>query len=509
MYPQLAKLYQIWTTDPLRSIGILILPTSIALLIHVWRQSGWELRGSWWGLLPVALAYVPIISARRLEFFWTHGDFRLNFIPSVFPICLYTSGIILLFAGPRVLRRAWFPLALLLLLQPVPAAFVRFLDLPMQSFSAHIARSFANLLGFPPSNTEMLRLMFAPDFGMFIAPGCDGMRGAITLGYGALILGYLKRLSLLRWFTYVVGALLLGHLFNLVRLCALVVYYRIALGHSFLQNSAKQADYVIGALLFCVAALLFWICFSKESEGEAAGVTAKFGEIPRDSEKKHTEWKAATLTILVLVGMVLAIRAIRMSSEYLAWAVSRGEINTAELNSRMPTQVGEYRLVRAWQEQQAGTLVLETAAFEKGTSGEIQLGVWLAPTGHSIQASLTTHGESPKAKVVTQFSTAAGRVVPFNTALYDDGVTDSLTGDTFCSPSSCQSSTYKPKDGIHLAFTKIPDRTPPGERVFPVFFKIQVPHTDAGSEAAYKALSIECEEFLSHLDFAQLSRNFQ
>jgi len=40
--------------------------------------------------------------------------------------------------------------------------------------------------------------MFAPDFGMFIAPGCDGIRGAITLGYLALVLGYLKRVSLRR-----------------------------------------------------------------------------------------------------------------------------------------------------------------------------------------------------------------------------------------------------------------------------------------------------------------------
>jgi len=510
MYPQLSKLWEIWMTDPLRSIGILILPTSIALLIYAWRQSGWELRGSWWGLLPVVLAYAPIISARRLEFFWIHGDFKLNFIPSVFPICLYTGGIILLFAGPRVLRRAWFPLALLLLLQPVPEVFVRFLDLPMQSLSAHIARSFANLLGFPPTNTEMLRLMFAPDFGMFIAPGCDGMRGAITLGYGALILGYLKRLSLLRWFAYVVGALLLGHLFNLVRLCALVVYYRVALGHAFLQNSAKQADYVIGALLFCVAASLFWLVIRKESETGTTEVSASSSEALLASARERTRWRAAVLTIVVLVGAVLTIRAIRMSSEYLAWAMSRGEINTTELNSRMPAQVGEYRLVRAWQQQQAGTLVLETAAFEKGTSGEIQLGVWLAPYYHSIQASLTTHGETPKAKVVAQpFSTAAGRTVPFNTALYDDGVTDTLTGDTLCSPSSCQSSRNKPKDGIHLAITRIPDRTPPGERVFPIFFKMQIPHADSGSEAAYKEMSIECEDFLAHLDFAQLSRNFQ
>src|SRR5271165_655726 len=141
IYPQLSKLWEILTTDPLRSIGIIILPTSIVLIIRVWRQSGWELRGSWWGLLLVALAFAPIIFTRRLEFFWVVRGITVNFIPSVLPIYLYTGGIILLFAGARVWRSAWFPLALLLCLQPVPEAFVHFLDLPMQGLSAHIARS--------------------------------------------------------------------------------------------------------------------------------------------------------------------------------------------------------------------------------------------------------------------------------------------------------------------------------------------------------------------------------
>jgi exosortase J len=510
LYPQLSKLWEIWTTDPLRSLGIIILPTSVALIIHVWRRNRWELRGSWWGLLPVALAFAPTIFAHRLDFFWAVRGVRVNFIPSVLPLYLYISGVILLFAGGRVWRRAWFPLALLLCVQPVPDAFVQFLDLPMQGFCAHIARSFANLLGFPPTNTELLRLMFAPDFGMFIAPGCDGMRGAITLGYAALIIGYLKRLSLPRWSLYVAGALLLGHLFNLVRLCALVLYYRVANGHTFLEKAAKQADYVIGGALFLLAASLFlWIVLRKEDEARAASVFANSSEALRAGDRKITQWRAAVLAPFVLVAIVASARVIWMSSQSLALSVRRGETGTTELNARIPTQVGAYRLVRAWQEQQAGDLVLETAAFEKASSGEIELGIWLGPSEHSIQQSLITHGEMPKARAVEPFSTASGRTVRFNTALYDDGVTDTLTGDTYCSPTACQPSTYRPKDGIHLAITKAADQTPRGSRVVPIFFKMQAPYSGSGSEAAYKKLSIECEDFLSHLDLMQLSQRFQ
>lgn len=509
IYPQLSKLWEIWTTDPLRSIGMIILPTSIVLIVHVWRQNGWELRGSWWGLLPVALSFVPLVCARRLELFWVFRGAKLNLVPSVLPIFLYGGGIILLFAGPRVLRKAWFPLALLLCLQPVPEAFVHFLDLPMQGLCAHIARSFAGLLGFPPTNAELLRLMFTPDFGMFIAPGCDGMRGAITLGYGALILGYLKRLSLWKWSIYVAAALLLGHLFNLIRLCALVLYYRVAVGHVALEEAAKDADYVIGGLLFCIAVLLFWIAFRREAKAAETSVSAGSSELLSAGDRELAQWRGAVLALFVLVAMVPAVRGMGIGSESLARAARRGEISRTELNRRIPIQVGEYRLVRAWQEQQAGTPVLETAAFEKGASGEIEVGIWLAPTDHAIQQSLMTHGEVPRTKAAAQFSTAAGRIVQFNTALYDDGITDTLTGDTYCSPSSCQSGRYKPNEGVHLAFTKTVDHTTRGKRVVPIFVKLQVPHTNSGTAATYKELSSECEDFLSHLDLTQLSQSFQ
>ena len=75
---------------------------------------------------------------------------------------------------------------------PVPHFFTLHIDLPLQHASSLIARGFAHALGqkFTP---DQLRLMFTPDFGMFIAPGCNGIRGAITMGFIALIAGYLYK----------------------------------------------------------------------------------------------------------------------------------------------------------------------------------------------------------------------------------------------------------------------------------------------------------------------------
>jgi len=93
---------------------------------------------------------------------------------------------------------------------------------------------------------------------MFIAPGCNGIRGSVTMGFIALIAGYLYRF---RWYAnalVVIGAILLGYIFNLVRLCLLVLYYVAALHLTSLQNKAEGADYLIGGVLFLVATLLLF-----------------------------------------------------------------------------------------------------------------------------------------------------------------------------------------------------------------------------------------------------------
>ncbi len=507
--PEFAKLWEIWSEDPLRSIGMLILPASIFLVLRAWRQSRWELNGTWWGLVPVILAFVPLLFSERVVFFWSAGDVRVNFLPSVLPIYLYASGVVLLFGGARVWRRAWFPLVLLLFLQPVPEVIVQYLDIPMQGLAAQVARSFAHLLGLSPSNSELLRLMFTPRFGMFIAPGCDGMRGALTLGYGALIAGYLRRVSTLRWAALVAGGVLLGHLFNLIRLCALVLYYRFAVGHPLLERCAEQADYAIGALLFLVAVFLFLLIFLRKGrEGSKTGAAVPEPEGKQESGWRPTYWKSAALALLVLPVLVPGVRAADSNAENLALALHRGSITAHDLDELLPAQVGEYRLTRAWQEQVGGVSVLEAASFVAEREGEVEIGIWLPPSNHSIERSLMTQGELPAASAVTSFITADGRTVAFNTALYDDGITDTFIGDTYCTPLSCRASSER-EQGLHLTLDQVLGHSAPGKRAVPMFFKIQTPRTGAPSDAVSKDFSARSQAFLFHLNLTQLSQEFQ
>jgi len=257
---QITGLWHLWTTDPLRSIGMAIPVASLVLMVRVWRLNDWAHGGSWWGLVPVTLAFVFVIITARsgaYVFISTHSSTSLNVMPVGVLLYTYVSGVVWLLGGGRAWRRAWFPLGLLLLVNPIPHAFDTLVDLPLQHLGAYAARSFAALLGVQVTGTA-LQIMFTPRLGMFIAPGCDGLRGGVAMGLIALVVGYLYRLSWRRWALYVAAAVVLAYLFNLLRLIVLVAYYWVAMRIPVLAGHATLADYLIGGVLFFCAALFLF-----------------------------------------------------------------------------------------------------------------------------------------------------------------------------------------------------------------------------------------------------------
>ena len=257
------SLWALWTTDPLKSIGMIVPLVSFVLVLRVWQRLNWEMDGTWWGLvLLVLLAALVRVRDQSVMMLVLSPQWTLNFPPHSIVVCLYGVGFVLLFGGMQLLRASVFPLLLLNLVNPVPHVFNVYVDLPLQRASAHIARGFAMELG-QPLSPDKLRLMFTPDFGMFIAPGCNGIRGAVTMGLIALVAGYLYRF---RWQAHtlvVLGAILLGYVFNFVRLCVLVLFYILALHFPSLQDRAENADYLIGAVLFFFAVYLLYVAIER------------------------------------------------------------------------------------------------------------------------------------------------------------------------------------------------------------------------------------------------------
>jgi len=138
---QFAQLWSIWTTDSLRSIGALIIPTSLALMIRALGRDDFTAGGSWWGLALVAAA----VAGANLQYYgppvlaW--GINRLSLPPVGVVFYLYASGVVALFGGARAWRKVGFALFLLLFVNPVPTIFAHLIALPLQHLGAEAART--------------------------------------------------------------------------------------------------------------------------------------------------------------------------------------------------------------------------------------------------------------------------------------------------------------------------------------------------------------------------------
>jgi len=168
-------------------------------------------------------------TAHKLHFSFLLGGhlLPLHVLPNGILLWGYFAGAVALFGGWQALHRHRFALALLLFVNPVPSGFTTSRPAPA-SHRRPDRPGLRQWMGVAV-NGDALKLMFSPQLGMFVAPGCDGMRGAVALGYMALIVGHLQRMKYGTWAVFVVGAVLLAYVFNLLRLCGVILYYWLAL----------------------------------------------------------------------------------------------------------------------------------------------------------------------------------------------------------------------------------------------------------------------------------------
>jgi exosortase J len=511
-------LWVLWTNDPLKSIGGLIPLVSFVLILRVWRSLGWEMRGSWWGLaiLAATIALVHLRDRAILELILT-PSWTLLLPPHSLVAIAYATGVVLLFGGPRLVRATLFPLMLMGFVNPVPTFFTLHVDLPLQHASSLIARAFAHALG-QQLTSDQLRLMFTPDFGMFIAPGCDGIRGAVTMGFIALIAGYLYRFRLRVHFLVVAGAVLLGYVFNLVRLCVLVLYYIVALHIPWLQSRAEMGDYLIGACLFFLATALLFTLIRRFSPGHDLRVPA-FATTPESTAGAVPgllapgsflpRWIA--LALLVLLGSITYARGIVQD-----WKTSRIASDPKALGL-FPQHVGHYKLQREWNEYMLnGPLVYYWADYAPDgsvapeKSAVVSVGISPVLGAHDTLLCHSARGEDwlwhgdlllPTARDVTSFSLL----------FFNNGATQYLEATTVCTGTTCGQYSNGLK---HFGFVySRPDtrnllRQSP-TRPIPVLLRTATPDTALAPDTARAALTASLRDFLSGADLPEFTRSYR
>ncbi|MGD0445886.1 MAG: exosortase J [Edaphobacter sp.] len=502
-------LWFLWTTDALKSIGMFIPLVSFVLVLRAWRSIGWEMEGNWWGLvILVATAAIVHIRDQSIIVFVLSPQWSIYIPPHSLVVFAYGAGVVLLFGGTRLFRASLFPLVLLWFVNPIPHIFNVFVDLPLQRASAHVARSFAIALG-QPLSPDQLRLMFTPSFGMFIAPGCNGIRGAVTMGFIALITGYVYRF---RWHAHaavVAGAVLLGYLFNFARLCLLVLYYLVALHFPWLQSRAKMGDYIIGGCLFLVGTFLLFevVRRLRESPGQikSPALNSKLF-VPVTGSSFNLRF--AAMIALVLFGGYGVARAYAFNQSFAAQ--TKADQNTL---GQFPKRIGAYTLARSWNENFiTGPLIFHWAQYVPDDGGtNISFGISPVLGSHDTLICHSARGEDPLWRDQITVATAGNVPINFSGAFFADGATQYLEATTICNGATCgEFSSDRSSFGLvyskptaHALISQDP------QRPIPILIKAETLDTTLPPAVAREQMIAAIRSFLASVDLAALTQPYR
>ncbi len=511
IWPTVQSLVGIWTTDDLKSMGMAVPLVCYLLIMRAWRAVDWECEGSWWGVaLLAATAAMVFLRNQMLLIVTIRKHWLLEIPPLPLVAVLYAAAMVLLFGGKRLLRAAWFPVVLMGTVIPVPQSFSTRVDLPLQHASATVARAWAHLLG-QPLTQDKLRLMFTPEFGMFIAPGCNGIRGAVTLGLAAVVVSYLYRF---RWYIYapvVMGAVLLGYLFNFLRLCLLVVYYKLALPYPWMQHHAKMADYGIGGCLFACALAIFFAA-ANTLRGDLAASEAVTGPASEASQAEGEPQPVLPGKVLARVAAVLLMAAI-FGADMLHQDRLEAAWEASQAQPLLPGRVGAYTLQRTWNETQFGVLVYTWGDYAGPSAGggvgeHVMLGV-SPQTVHDAEVCHLARGEDPTwhGQIVVQ---TAGGQVDLTAATYNDGATQELEASTVCDHGACRQYSGATRQ-VTLIYAR-PHRGLPLEagelRPIPVMLKVESLDTMTPASVMEPRLAATLVSFLKGANLLSLTEPY-
>ena len=515
IYGTVMLLQEIWRTDDLKSMGMVVPFVAFALILRAWRGIGWETEGTWWGFFILAgAALLMFVRDRTLFIVTVNKTWLLQLPPLPLVAVIYGLAMVLLFGGTRLLRQAWFPVVFLWAVIPVPQTFSNAVDLPLQHASATVARGFAHLLG-EQLTQDKLRLMFTPEFGMFIAPGCNGIRGAITLGLAAIVVGYIYRF---RWYVYapvVVGAVLLGYLFNFLRLCTLVVYYKVALPYPWLQQRATGADYLIGGCLFlCALGIFFTVANKLRREGEdGAGAEAPHSKGNLRDGLTPVPFKARQTTAPGYLAKVVAVFVLAGIFGFDAWKTHLAEakeVGRAVVLVPMPGQIGAYRLTRTWQDTLLGGTVVYTwgeyANPAAAGSPAVDLGISPVMGVHDAEVCHLARGEEPTWHGQISAGSPDG-TIELTAATYNDGTAQRLEASSVCTAGGCRQFSGSSQH-VTLIYAYPHKGLPMQEdtdRQVPVLLKTEVLNPTAAAGVVRPQMEAAIREFVGGADLVNLT----
>jgi exosortase len=195
-----------WKIVPDYSHGFLIVPLA---LYFAWQRRAQlaraRLRGSWWGIVPLALGLVSLAIGRLgVELTAMRESFVLSLI-----------GLVLLLFGREVFRILAFPLLFLFLMVPLPQSLVNVVAFPLQLMAASAAVQALHTLHVPALLEG--NIIHLADAELFVDQACSGLRSLMALVTLGVCFAYFFRKTAIERVLIVASAIPIAILVNAVR----------------------------------------------------------------------------------------------------------------------------------------------------------------------------------------------------------------------------------------------------------------------------------------------------
>jgi exosortase J len=309
----------------------------------------------------------------------------------------------------------------------------------------------------------------------------------------ALFAGYIFHF---RWYknaALVAGAVLLGYVFNLLRLCTLVLYYIVALHFPWMQNKAETADYILGGALFLCASFLLFTAIHRLRE------TAQATEPDVIAEQAPLRFRYGRAIALALAAC--------FTGAAFASTASSDPVLTRSAEQRFPQTIGKYALVRTWHEStDTGVEIYQWAEYAPASGNPVAIGISPEFSWHDPLMCHTVRGEHPVWQGPLEVRTSSAPI-SFSTALYADGITNVFEASAQCSSGTCNEfATARTHFG--LVYTPIDGKSllQGSGRSLPLIVRAELPSSGAATEKTRVQLARSITSFVGSADLAELTR---
>ncbi len=176
--PILRRLAMQWNDDPDMGHGFFV-PLVVGVIVWQRREdlAATEIRPNWWGLLVVLFGAVQmILGTLGVELFTARTAFVVTVVGSVWFL-----------GGTRLLKKLVFPLALLLLMIPIPAVVYNQLTFRLQLLASRLADGALEFLSIPVLREG--NVLELTNMKLSVVEACSGIRSLLTLTFLSLVYG--------------------------------------------------------------------------------------------------------------------------------------------------------------------------------------------------------------------------------------------------------------------------------------------------------------------------------